>query len=126
MPRILVVDDAPSILMLLSALLTGEGYEVGTAKNGAEAVNLLKTESFDLMISDINMRPVNGVELLRKTRKAYPEMGVIMLTAYESMFTSDQAAENGAFAYVVKPFKRAKLLETVQRGLDRYGTPEKT
>jgi DNA-binding NtrC family response regulator len=125
MPRILIVDDAPSILMLLSALLTGEGYEVGSAKNGEEAVKLLKTETFDLMISDINMRPVNGVELLRKTRKSYPEMGVIMLTAYESMFTSDQATENGAFAYIVKPFKRAKLLETVQRGLDRYGSSEK-
>jgi len=125
MPRILVVDDSPPILMLLSTLLTGEGYEVGTAKNGAEAVQLLKTETFELMISDINMRPVNGVELLRKTRKSYPEMGVIMLTAYESMFTSDQATENGAFAYIVKPFKRDKLLETVRQGLERYGASAK-
>jgi len=125
MPRILIVDDAPFILILLSTILNGEGYKVSTAKNGAEAVQLLQTETFDLMISDINMRPVNGVELLRKTRKAYPKMGVIMLTDYETMFTSDQAAENGAFAYIVKPFKRAALLETVQQGLEKYGASEK-
>jgi DNA-binding NtrC family response regulator len=120
MPRILVVDDAPPILMLLSKILTEEGFEVRTAKNGEEAVKLLQTESFALMISDINMRPVNGAELLRKTRATYPEMGVIMLTAYETMFTAEQAAENGAFAYIVKPFKSAKLLETVRQGLAYY------
>ena len=120
MPRILVVDDAPPILTMLSKLLTEEGFEVATAKNGAEAVKLLETEKFNLMISDLNMRPVNGAELLRKTRADYPEMGVIMLTAYETMFTAEQAAENGAFAYVVKPFKNATLLETVHRGLAYY------
>ena len=120
MPRILIVDDAPSILLMLSKLLTEEGHEVATAKNGEEAVKLLQTESFDLMISDLNMRPVNGAELLRKTRKSYPKMGVIMLTAYESMYTAEQAAENGAFAYIVKPFKNAQLLETVHRGLAYY------
>ena len=121
MPRILVVDDSPPILMLLSRLLSEEGYEVGTAKNGAEAVQLLQSQSFDLMISDINMRPVNGVELLRKTRKSYPEMAVVMLTAYETMFTADQAAENGAFAYIVKPFKSGALLQTVQCALEHNG-----
>ena len=72
------------------------------------------------MISDLNMRPVNGADLLRKTRATYPEMGVIMLTAYETMFTAEQASENGAFAYVVKPFKSSKLLETVLKGLAYY------
>lgn len=120
MPRILIVDDAPPILSMLSKLLTEEGHEIAAAKNGAEAVQLLETASFDLMISDLNMRPVNGAELLLKTRKDYPKMGVIMLTAYESMYTAEQAAENGAFAYVVKPFKNAKLLDTVRRGLAYY------
>jgi len=120
MPRILIVDDAPSILMLLSGLLTEEGYEVDVAKNGEEAVRILQNKSFNLMISDLNMRPVNGAELLRKTRAAYPKMGVIMLTAYETMFTAEQAAENGAFAYVVKPFKTAALLQTVRSGIEKY------
>ena len=105
---------------MLSALLTAEGYEVGTAKNGEEAAQLLKTETFNLMISDLNMRPVNGAELLRKTRATYPEMGVIMLTAYETMYTAEQASENGAFAYIVKPFKNAHLLQMVRQGLAYY------
>lgn len=122
MSRILIVDDAPPILALLSRLLTEEGYNVATAKNGAEAVQLLQTTPFDLMISDVNMRPVNGVELLLKTRKSYPQMGVIILTAYETMYTADQAAENGAFAYIVKPFKNDTLLKTVRSGIEKYGT----
>ena len=122
MPRILIVDDAPPILSMLSRLLTEEGHEVATAKHGKAAVELLESESFDLMISDLNMRPVNGAELLRKTRKSYPKMGVIMLTAYESMYTAEQALENGAFAYIVKPFKNAQLLDTVRSGLEKYGS----
>ena len=123
MPRILIVDDAPPILMLLSRLLTENGHEVGTARNGKEAVELLETKPFDLMISDLNMRPVNGAELLRKTRELYPKMGVILLTAYESMYTADEAKKNGAFAYIVKPFKSDALLQTVQRALEHYGVP---
>jgi len=123
MPRILIVDDAPPILMMLSKLLAEEGHEVATAKHGEEAVGLLEDRPFDLMISDLNMRPVNGAELLLKTRKAYPKMGFILLTAYESMFTADEAKKNGAFAYIVKPFKNAHLLETVQCALEHYGVP---
>jgi DNA-binding NtrC family response regulator len=115
MARILIVDDALPILMLLSKLLTEQGYEVATAKHGKDAVELLAAGPFDLMISDLNMRPVNGAELLRKTREFYPKMAVIVLTAYESMYTADEAAKNGAFAYVVKPFKNDVLLQTVRR-----------
>jgi DNA-binding NtrC family response regulator len=120
MPRILIVDAAPAILSMLSALMSEEGHEVATARNGTEAVALLEAGPFHLMISDLSMRPVNGEELLRKTRAAYPEMGVIMLASYESRFTAEKAAENGAFAYIVKPFKNAELLRTVRRGLAYY------
>lgn len=123
MPRILLVDDAPPILILLSRLLTEQGHEIATARNGKEAVQLLEKGEFDLMISDLNMRPVNGAELLRKTRESYPKMGVVLLTAYESMYTADEAKKNGAFAYIVKPFKSEALLQTVQRALDHYVVP---
>ena len=123
MSRILIVDDAPPIMAMLSNLLAEEGHEVGTARNGKEAVELLQAGSFDLMISDLNMRPVNGAELLLKTRKSYPKMGVIMLTAYESMYTAAEAKKNGAFAYIAKPFKSDALLQTVQSALEHYGVP---
>jgi DNA-binding NtrC family response regulator len=121
MLRILIVDDAPIFLLLLSKLLTGEGYEVATAKNGEEALQVLQTASFDLLLSDMNMEPVNGIELLRAVRVAYPNMKVIMVTAYETLYTSSEAEKNGAFAYITKPFKNAVLFETVRRALAPSG-----
>ena len=121
MPRILIVDDAPIFLLLLSKLLAGEGYEVATAKNGEEALRILQTASFDLLLSDMNMEPVNGIELLRAARPAYPNMQVIMVTAYETLYTSGEAEKNGAFAYITKPFKNAMLFETVRRALAPSG-----
>jgi two-component system NtrC family response regulator len=121
MLRILIVDDAPIFLLLLSKLLAGEGYEVATAKNGEEALQVLQTASFDLLLSDMNMEPVNGIELLRAVRVAYPNMKVIMVTAYETLYTSSEAEKNGAFAYITKPFKNAVLFETVRRALAPSG-----
>ena len=121
MPRILIVDDAPVMLLMLSKLLAGEGYEAATAKNGEEALQILQTETFDLLLSDMNMGPVNGLELLRAARPLYPKMQVIMVTAYETLLTSGEAEKNGAFAYITKPFKNAMLFETVRRALARSG-----
>ena len=121
MPRILIVDDAPVFLLLLSKLLTGEGYEVATAKNGEEALRILQTRSFDLMLSDMNMEPINGIELLRAVKSSYANMKVIMVTAYETIYTAEEAAKTGAFAYITKPFKNAMLFETIQRALASSG-----
>ena len=121
MPRILIVDDAPVFLLLLSKLLTGQGYEVAKAKNGEEALQVLQTASFDLLLSDMNMEPVNGIELLRAVRVAYPNMKVIMVTAYETLYTANEAEKSGAFAYITKPFKNTLLFETVQRALAPSG-----
>jgi len=123
MPRILIVDDAPVCLLLLSKLLAGEGFEVATAKNGAEALKILETTSFDLLLSDMNMEPVNGLELLRAVRASNMNMPVIMITAYETLFTSGEAEKLGAFAYLPKPFKNAVLFETVRRALESSGVP---
>ena len=118
MPRILIVDDAPFMLLLLSKLLAGEGYEVATAKHGAEALKILETASFDLLLSDMNMEPVNGLELLRAVRTSYADMPVIMVTAYESLYSADETEKLGAFAYITKPFKNAMLFETIRRALE--------
>jgi DNA-binding NtrC family response regulator len=117
MPRILIVDDEPTILNLLNKILTGQGYNTTPASNGEKALQFLETERFDLMISDINMTPINGMELLRKASKAYPDMGVIMLTAYGTVGTAVEAMKEGAFDYITKPFKLDELVLTVQRSL---------
>lgn len=118
MPRILIVDDEPTILNLLNKILTGQGYDTTPASNGEKALQLLETDAFDLMISDINMTPINGMELLRKASKSYPDMGVIMLTAYGTVGTAVEAMKEGAFDYITKPFKLDELILTVQRALE--------
>ncbi len=118
MARILLVDDEPSILSVLSTLLKAEGYEVVPALGGEKARDLLVNEEFDLMLSDIRMAPVNGMELLRYVHAEKSGMPVIMLTAYGSVETAIEALKLGAFDYVTKPFKVDELLITVQRALE--------
>ncbi len=120
MPRILIVDDEPTILNLLNKILTGQGYDTTPAGDGEKALQLLQTETFDLMISDINMTPINGMELLSKASESYADMGVIMLTAYGTVSTAVEAMKNGAFDYITKPFKLDELVLTVQRALEYY------
>lgn len=120
MPRILIVDDEPTILNLLNKILIRQGYDATPASNGEKALQLLQTEKFDLMISDINMTPINGMELLRKASESWPNMGVIMLTAYGTVSTAVEAMKEGAFDYITKPFKLDELVLTVQRALEYH------
>ncbi len=118
MPRILIVDDEPTVLNLLNKILTVQGYKTTPASNGEKALQLLQTEKFDLLISDINMTPINGMELLSKASESYATMGVIMLTAYGTVGTAVEAMKQGAFDYITKPFKLDELILTVQRALE--------
>jgi two-component system response regulator AtoC len=118
MSRVLLVDDEPSILTVLSTLLKAEGYDVVSAMGGDKAKELLTSEEYDLMITDIRMSPVNGVDLLKLAHTERPTMSVIMLTAYGSVETAIEALKFGAFDYITKPFKVDELLITVQRAVD--------
>jgi len=118
MERILLVDDEASILSVLSTLLKTEGYDIVATRDGQKAEALLREETFDLMISDIRMHPVNGIDLLKLARAERPGMCVIMLTAYGSVATAIEALKLGAFDYITKPFKIDEILITVQRGLE--------
>jgi len=118
MPRILVVDDEPSTLSLLNTLLNTKGYDVVSALGGQKAKDLLKSETFDLMISDIRMTPINGIELLKLAHHQHRAMSVVMLTAYGTVETAIEALKLGAFDYVAKPFKVDELLITVERALE--------
>jgi len=121
MAKILLVDDEPSIVSVLSTVLKAEGYDVTAAVGGDKGIEVLDNDTFDLMLSDIRMNPVNGMDLLRIAHERYPHMAVIMLTAYGSVETAIEALKLGAFDYVTKPFKVDELLITVQRALE-YNT----
>lgn len=118
MSKILLVDNEASILSVLSTVLKTEGYEVKSCRDVATAQEIIKGEDFDLLISDIRMSPLTGMDLLKWVRNERPEISVIMLTAYGSIETAIEAMKLGAFDYVTKPFKVDELMITIERALD--------
>jgi two-component system, NtrC family, response regulator PilR len=103
-PRILVVDDEPSMRELLAIVLRREGYEVLLAENGRAAINLLEREPVDLLISDIKMPDLSGVDVLRAAKKIDQDILGIMITAFASTDTAVEAMRLGACDYLSKPF----------------------
>lgn len=118
MAKILLVDDEPSILSVLSVLLKAEGYDVVPCDGGEKAVELIKNTPFDLMLSDIRMRPIDGMALLKLAMEHQPSMSVLMVTGYGTVETAVEALKLGAFDYITKPFKLDELLITVKRALE--------
>lgn len=118
MPKVLIVDDEPRILSLLHSLLKAEGMASVSAKDGGEALQLLREQDFNLLITDIRMSPVDGMELFRKARQEFPKMPVILLTAYGAVETAIEAMKLGAYDYLTKPFKINEFIITVKRAID--------
>jgi len=120
MAKILLVDDEPSILNVLATLLRKQGHETVASTGGEEARGLVRDQVFDLMLTDIKMEPVNGLQLLEEMRAAHPETAVILLTGFGSIKTAVAAMKGGAFDYITKPFKVDELLLTVERALEYH------
>jgi DNA-binding NtrC family response regulator len=118
MIKILTVDDEPSILRILHAILSSNIYKVDSALGGEQAIEKLSNESYDIMITDIRMNPMNGMDVLKFANENFPTMSVIMLTAYGNVDTAVEALQLGAFDYIHKPFKPDELLSTVKRALE--------
>jgi DNA-binding NtrC family response regulator len=115
--KILVVDDEVSIVEVLKGILRRQGYRVKTATSGEEALDCIRSEPFDLLISDIRMGGMDGLTLLERSRCEQTHLAVIMMTAYAAVETAVEAMRRGAFDYVCKPFKVDELLVTVERAL---------
>lgn len=95
MPRVLLVDDEPRILSLLHSLLKGEGLEVLSERTGETAIGRLRSEPLDLVITDIRMTPIDGMEVFRVARAEQPDIPVILLTAYGAVDTAIEAMKGG-------------------------------
>ncbi len=117
---ILVVDDEPNMRKVLSALLGGEGYDVETAESAARALDLLKTEQFHAMITDLRMPEMDGLELLKRVRQLQPRLPVIMLTAHGTVDTAVEAIKQGAFDYLSKPFDKSEITGVIDKALRSY------
>jgi DNA-binding NtrC family response regulator len=107
--NVLLVDDDRSILEILEAFLTERGYHVECRGNGVEALDALRDYSFDLVISDIEMAGMNGFEFLKIARRNYPELGIVLMTAYEDSYPMSEALRAGADGYISKPFTLEKF-----------------
>lgn len=119
--KILVIDDEPDILVLLNDLLAGEGYWITTASDGREALLLFKSESFDLVITDVRMPVVDGMEVISRVKDMDEDIEVIILTGYADLDNAIQALRvDGVFDYLSKPLEDLdKLVNTVRQALEK-------
>jgi signal transduction histidine kinase len=117
-PRILVVDDEENVIQILQDLLSESPYDVDTASTGEEALEVLGAKSYDLLLTDINLPGVNGIEVVTAAKEADPEIVVIVITGYASTGTAIDALRQGAYDYITKPFDLWEVDQIVARGLE--------
>jgi DNA-binding NtrC family response regulator len=117
--RVLVVDDEAVIRDALKRILEGERFSVETCVSGHSAIESLHERDFDLIVTDLKMPGMNGIEVLKAVKTLQPEAPVIMITGYASVDTAVEAMKNGAVDYLAKPFSPEQFLEKVKRALEQ-------
>jgi DNA-binding response OmpR family regulator len=117
--KILVVDDERDVCEMLLRWLNVEGYDCSTAFSGEEALQALKASTFDLVLSDIMMPGMSGIDLLQIMKPLFPDVAVLMVTAVDDASTGVLAVELGAYGYLIKPFSRNEILISVASALER-------
>ena len=123
MISILVVDDEQSMRDFLKILLIKEGYKVTTSENGSQALSLLSSKPFDLVISDIRMPGFSGLDLLESIREKHGDLPVILITAFASPDDAVKAMKNGAFDYISKPFNVDEIKSVILSATNKGGSP---
>ena len=117
-PSVLIVDDEPSILQSLGGLLSDEGFEVITASNGYEALKIIDSQSPDLVLLDIWMPGIDGIETLKEIKKGNPYIQVIIITGHGNIETAVKATKLGAFDLIEKPLSIDKVIVSINNALD--------
>jgi two-component system response regulator HydG len=118
--KILVVDDERSHRTMLKAVLTKEGYDIAEADDGVSAIKAVENDSFDLILMDIRMTDLDGIEAMREIKRTSPSIPVIMMTAYASIKTAVEALKSGAYDYLTKPLDVEELKILIQKALEHY------
>ena len=126
MPRILVIDDEKSIRNTLMEILSYEGYEVTEAQDGSEGLKLAEKEKFDIILSDIKMPKMDGIEVLEKLQELSPETPVVMISGHGNIETAVEAIRKGAFDYISKPLDLNRMLVTIRNAMDRSSLVKET
>ncbi len=117
--RILIVDDEDGMRRLLGRVLSRQGYETSTVASGAEALRMVASERFDLVVTDIKMPEMDGLQLLEELKAYEPSLPIIVMTAYGTIENAVQALRFGAYDYIAKPFETDEIKLTVAKALER-------
>ena len=115
MDTILIVDDEKNYLLVLEALLSAEGYETMAAQSANEALRLIDESDLDLILTDMKMPGLSGMDLLVEAKKRKPEVPVIMMTAYGTIEMAVEAMKKQAYDYITKPFQNEELKLTIKK-----------
>jgi DNA-binding NtrC family response regulator len=116
--KILIVDDEPDMLKLLSMILRSKTpYEITTTNNPVEALELTKQGGYDLLITDLKMPGLEGIELLDAVKKVDEDIPVIVMTAYGSVESATETLAKGGFDFITKPFRKEQILVTIDKAL---------
>lgn len=118
-PRLLIVDDEKVIREILADFLSMEGFAVGLAEDGVSAMGELEKRDYNLVISDLKMPRMGGLELLEKVRQDFDSVLVVMMTGFGTVETAIEAMKKGAYDYILKPFKVDEVVHIVRRGLEK-------
>ncbi|OQX92731.1 MAG: hypothetical protein B6D58_01470 [candidate division Zixibacteria bacterium 4484_95] len=113
--KIMIVDDEAIMRNLLLKILEQEGYHVTLVSSAKEAIEKLNNERFDLLLSDVKMPDMDGFQLLKKVKKEWPQIAIIMMTGYGDAYTVKEALMLGADEYITKPFKSHEISLIVER-----------
>ena len=114
-PSILVVDDELIVRDSLSDWLAEDGYNVATAKNGTEALSMVRKRDWDVLLVDLKMPGLSGLEVLSKVKEINPNIPVIIMTAYATVDTAVEAIKSGAYDYITKPFNPEEITLTLKK-----------
>ncbi|PLX48252.1 MAG: DNA-binding response regulator [Desulfobulbaceae bacterium] len=120
MHTILIVDDEPNYLIVLQELLEEEGFEILTAHNGEDALQICKDNDLDLVLTDMQMPGMGGMELLSSIKKRTPQLPVIMMTAFGEIEKAVAAMQAGSFNFLTKPFKNDELLANINKAIEHH------
>jgi DNA-binding NtrC family response regulator len=124
--KVLVIDDEQIVLKSCTRILSAEGYDVQIVQTGDEGLRKLVEEKFDVVLTDLKMPDMSGMEVLEKVLDSYPDMIVIMITGYSTVQTAVDAMKMGAYDYVPKPFTPEELVEAVGKALDKKKQAEES
>ena len=118
--KILIVDDEFDMLQLLKRSLEPDlDCRIDTASSGKDALEMISQQAFDLVLADIKMPEMNGLELLERIKQDYPDLTVVMMTAFGGVETAVQAMRNGAYDFVTKPFDHETIMVRLEKALER-------